>query len=292
MVIFNLMIAFVFPGQGVQYVGMGKNIDEKTLREIDDILGYYLSKLMLEGPEDKLRLTENAQPAIFTLSFSLFMCLRKNGPKPDLVAGHSLGEWTALACSEVISFEDALRLVRLRGRLMQTCVPEGKGAMFAIIGNSEEEIRNNLEGRVWIVNINSEDQIVISGEAGDVEKVARKFKKAIRLKVSAPFHCPLMEPVKDKLSEQLMKIKVSKPVIPVISAHTLELYTEENIRQMLIDGITMPVRWFNCVKRMIEMGVDTFIEVGPGRVLTGLIKRSFDVKAFSFSELTLKQERV
>ncbi len=277
-------IAILFPGQGSQKVGMGADcLSEPTFAEFidraDKTLGYSLSSLMLQGPEEKLTLTENAQPAIFTMSYALFELMKGKIDLNDIVgAGHSLGEYTAVSSAGAIEFEDGVKLVHLRGKFMQEAVPEGKGAMSAIMAEVnlvESEIKE-FEG-VWIANINSNDQVVISGikEKVDLfcERMRKKGIRSVPLRVSAPFHCPLMEPAKQNLKKFIENIKTYNLKFPVISAHTLTFYDENNVKDTLLYGITEKVNFSGCIKKLWDMGVKTFIEVGPGKVLSSLTKR-------------------
>lgn len=280
----------LFPGQGSQSVGMGYDSkDDETvsyfLKRADEVLNFPLSSLMFSGPEEELTLTENAQPAIFTLSYALFQVMKREFSKSGkelknfcVSAGHSLGEYTAVSCAGAISFEDTIQIVRFRGKFMQEAVPKGEGAMVAILSNLEmiQEIIKNKEN-VWISNINSENQIVLSGKKSAVDAVCEEMKeKKIRfipLKVSAPFHCPLMEKAREKLSKVMEKISENGFDFPVVSAHTLEFYTKENLKETLLYGVVAPVNFLGCIKKLHSMGFDTFVELGPGKVLSSLVKR-------------------
>lgn len=298
-------IAFLFPGQGSQHVGMGKDsfetnpIFREVVEKADKTLGFPISKLMFEGPEEKLTLTENAQPAIFTVSFGLFKALEKEleGGESDrwhhifVGAGHSLGEYTAVSVAGAMSFEDTLRVVRARGKFMQEAVPEGEGSMVAVMTNYRN-VEKELEGfdpkSISISNINSETQTVVSGKKDVVDAFVKKLKerkiRAIPLRVSAPFHSPLMEPAKEKLAEIVNQVEIKEFNFPVLSAHTLEYYTKEKLKDTLLHGVTAPVNFLGCVKKLKEDGVNVFVEVGPGKVLTGLVKRIFkDTQTFTIN---------
>ena len=284
--------AFVFPGQGSQSVGMGKEFAEKHLDLANQILGFDLKTIVLEGPEDVLKRTEIQQPAIFTVSVAAFEWLTARNSQPAIVAGHSLGEYSALYAAGVISFEDGVKTVNLRGKFMQEAVPAGEGAMAALLGGERETIANICKevGNVWPANFNSPGQVVISGTKEAVETAAVKLKaagvkKIIPLAVSAPFHCPLMQPAADKLAAQLDKITFHDATIPVYANVTAAPVTSgTEIKQLLIKQVTAPVLWEDLIKNMIAGGSRSFIEVGPGKVLAGLIKKidpTVEVKGFS-----------
>ena len=286
----NHSIALLFPGQGSQSVGMGKDLAEKypearrAFEEADDALGYKLSQVCFEGPEDQLRLTEITQPAILTVSIATLRVLETRIPKPSYVAGHSLGEYSAHVASGTLTFADAVRTVRQRGKYMQEAVPVGVGTMAAILGMDPDKVsgvcHDAAQGQVCQpANINSPEQIVISGHTAAVEhatKLAdeRGAKKAKLLPVSAPFHCPLMKPAQDRLQTDLTKLKLQKPVYPVACNVDAEL-VEDNLRahDTLVRQVTGSVKWDPCVRLLIAKGVDTFIEVGPGKVLWGLMRQ-------------------
>jgi len=280
------MLAFVFPGQGSQYVGMGKDIIEHSrdlFEKASEILKFDLLKLCIEGPQSELDKTENTQPAILTVSYALLREVLATGIKPDYVAGHSLGEYTAALCAEVFSFEDALTITRKRGELMQNAQPEGKGAMAAVLGLDEDTIRTICKtistGYVDIANLNCPGQIVIAGHTEAVSKASelatqKGAKKVIPLKVSIPSHCLLMKDASKKFEEFLKNFKFNDSSIPVISnvdASAKEKASE--IIDALIKQLYSPVRWQDCVKHMSSRGVDIFVEIGPGKVLSGLIRR-------------------
>jgi [acyl-carrier-protein] S-malonyltransferase len=283
-------IAFLFPGQGSQVVGMGKDLAEKyplarqTFEEADDALGYKLSQLCFEGPEDQLRLTEITQPAILTVSIAALRVLETRMPKPCFVAGHSLGEYSAHVASGTMTFADAVRTVRQRGKYMQEAVPVGVGTMAAILGMDLAGVtgvcHDAAQGEVCSPgNINSPEQIVISGHTSAVERGVRLAeergaKKAKLLPVSAPFHCSLMKPAQDRLQVDLDKLTLHKPVYPVACNVDAELVTDDlRARDTLVRQVTGPVRWEECVRLLIAQSVQTFIEVGPGKVLWGLMRQ-------------------
>ena len=283
-------IALIFPGQGSQVVGMGKDLAEKypvarqTFEEADEALGYKISQLCFEGPEDQLRLTEITQPAILTASIAALRVLETRMPKPCYVAGHSLGEYSAHVASGTFSFADAARTVRNRGKYMQEAVPVGVGTMAAILGIDLEKVtgicQDAAQGEVCSpANINSPDQIVISGNTAAVERAAkladeRGAKRAKLLPVSAPFHCSLMKPAQDRLEADLKKLKMQKPVYPVACNVDAELVTDElRALDTLLRQVTGSVKWDQCIRLLISQGVETFIEVGPGKVLCGLMRQ-------------------
>lgn len=283
-------IAFIFPGQGSQLVGMGKDLAEKypaarhTFDEADDALGYKLSQVCFEGPEDQLRLTEITQPAILATSVAALRVIESRIPRASFVAGHSLGEYSAHVASGTIDFAEAVRTVRQRGKYMQEAVPVGVGAMAAILGMEsqkvEEVCRDAAQGEVCSpANINSPDQIVISGNTAAVERGAkladeRGAKRAKLLPVSAPFHCSLMKPAQDRLEKDLNALKMQKPVYPVACNLEASLVTDElKARQTLVGQVTGSVKWEQCMRLLIEQGVNTFVEIGPGKVLCGLMRQ-------------------
>jgi [acyl-carrier-protein] S-malonyltransferase len=283
-------IALLFPGQGSQSIGMGKDLFEKfpiarqTFEEADDALGYKLSQLCFDGPEDRLRLTEITQPAILTASIAALRVLETRIPKPAFVAGHSLGEYSAHICAGTIAFADAVRTVRNRGKYMQEAVPVGVGAMAAILGMDLDKVtavcREASENEVCEpANINSPEQIVISGNTAAVERAAkladeRGAKRAKLLPVSAPFHCSLMKPAQDRLEVDLNALKMQKPDYPVACNVRAAFVTDElRARDTLVRQVTGSVKWEQCMRLLIAQNVNTFIEVGPGKVLCGLMRQ-------------------
>ncbi|MBU0672217.1 MAG: ACP S-malonyltransferase [Candidatus Margulisbacteria bacterium] len=284
--------AFVFPGQGSQAMGMGKDLAEKYLDQANEILGFDLKKICFEGPEEALKKTEITQPAILTVSVAAFAALKAKGsPMPAAMAGHSLGEYSALVAASALSFADAVKLVHLRGKFMQQAVPLGEGAMSAVIGLDNNKIKEICAevGNVWPANFNSPGQVVISGKKASVEAAGVKLKaagakKIIPLAVSAPFHCPLMQPAADNLKIELNKVKISEAKIPVVANVTADYVTKaDEIRELLIKQVTSPVLWEDSVKKMIADGITSFVEIGSGKVLSGLIKKTdknVEVKSF------------
>jgi [acyl-carrier-protein] S-malonyltransferase len=283
-------IAFIFPGQGSQAVGMGKDLAEKypianrTFEEADEALGYKLSRLCFEGPEEQLRLTEITQPAVLTVSIAALRVLEDRIPRPSFVAGHSLGEYSAHVASGTLAFADAVRTVRNRGKYMQEAVPVGVGAMAAILGMELEKVvavcRDAAQGEVCSpANINSPEQIVISGNTAAVERGAkladeRGAKRAKLLPVSAPFHCSLMKPAQDRLEVDLNGLKMQRPVYPVVCNVEASLVTDEmRARSTLVGQVTGSVKWDPSMRLLIAKGVQTFVEIGPGKVLCGLMRQ-------------------
>ncbi len=284
------MLGCVFPGQGSQKVGMGKGLADafheaaEVFNQADDILGFSLSKLCFEGPEEELKLTANAQPAILTTSVATWRVLEKqSGVRAAAAAGHSLGEYSALVCAGAISFEDALRTVRQRGNFMQEAVPVGKGGMAAVQGMDRVDVEKLCQdasrGNVLSpANYNSPRQIVITGDAEAVQRAVELAKergaRAIRLPVSAPFHSSLMEAAAAKLAEALAGVNFAEPKLPVVSNVAAEPYSgAANIAELLVKQVTSPVLWSDSVLKLKDLGIEEFMEVGPGNVLTKLIKQ-------------------
>ncbi|MEK3671695.1 ACP S-malonyltransferase [Paenibacillus sp. FSL R10-2771] len=284
-------IAFVFPGQGAQAVGMGKDVYEAlpqsraVFEKGDEVLGFPLSKLIFEGPESELKQTVNTQPALVTASVAYLEALQHLGVTPDYVAGHSLGEYSALVAAGVLSYEDAVRLVRLRGQFMEEAVPGGQGAMAATLGadraaltelcRSISEAGNSVE----LANVNCPGQIVVSGTVAGVNEVVQRVKeaggkRAIPLEVSGPFHSSLMKEAAEQLAAELQKVTFNAPLIPVIVNVTAAPVTDpEEIRNLLVAQVFSPVLWQDSVEWLIADGVDTFVEIGSGSVLAGLIRK-------------------
>jgi [acyl-carrier-protein] S-malonyltransferase len=286
----NAPVAFLFPGQGSQAVGMGKElavmypVAQQTFDEADASLGYKLSQLCFEGPEEKLKLTETTQPAILTASVAALRVLREKGIAPDFVAGHSLGEYSAHVAAGTLDFADALRTVRSRGKYMQEAVPVGVGAMAAVLALSMEVVQQVCEeaacGEVCSpANINSPGQVVISGSKAAVERAAelakaRGAKRAIMLPVSAPFHCALMQPAQDRLTADLKELKFHDMQLPVIqNIDGLATRDKEQAREALIRQVTGAVQWVKSMQTLMAAGTKTFVEVGPGKVLCGLLRQ-------------------
>lgn len=284
------LTAFLFPGQGSQAVGMGKNLADhhpivrQTFDEADEALGYKLSQLCFEGPEEKLRLTEITQPAILTASVAAWRVLEEKGLKPAFVAGHSLGEYSAHVAAGTLSFADAVRTVRSRGKYMQDAVPVGVGAMAAILGMDPDKVSavcaEASNGEVCApANINSSEQIVISGNIGAVERAAklatdRGAKRAVMLPVSAPFHCALMKPAQDLLAKDLHTLAFQNPGVPVAcNVDAALLQDADRSRDALVRQVTGSVKWSQSIHLLIAQGVERFIEVGPGKVLSGLMRQ-------------------
>jgi len=283
-------VAFVFPGQASQYAGMGKELAEKypaaraVFDEADRVLGIAVSKLCFEGTEDELKLTANTQPCILTVSVAAYRVLADKGITPDYVAGHSLGEYAALVAAGSLKFADAVKLVRKRGAYMQDAVPAGQGAMAAIMGLSPTVVlgvcKRAAEGEICApANLNSSEQTVISGHAGAVKRAVEiasqsGAKRAVILAVSAPFHSALMMPAQEKLEKDLKAVpfgELQVPLVTNVDADTIR--SGEEARSALVRQVSMPVRWEESMRMLLDEGVNTFVEVGPGRVLTGLMRQ-------------------
>ncbi len=282
--------AFIFPGQGSQYVGMGKELFEsfavskQVFEEADDALHFSLSTLCFRGPEETLKLTENTQPAVLTMSIAAFKALQsEKGIIPQFTAGHSLGEYTALVVSGALTFSEAVKIVRLRGKFMQEAVPVGEGAMAAILGMERDQIEKICDeassGEVLTpANFNCPGQIVIAGHTKAVERaierVKQEGKQAILLPVSAPFHSPLMKPAGERLEKVLEGISVNDLKIPVVTNVEAEVNaSKDRIKGLLVAQVSSPVRWEESMGKIIEKGIEQVLEIGPGRVLSGLMKR-------------------
>ena len=299
-----MAVAFVFPGQGSQEVGMGREFAEtyKAARdvfdEVDDALGEPLSRTIWEGPKDVLTLTENAQPALMAVSMAVVRVLEREkgvslADRVSYVAGHSLGEYSALAAAGALSVTDAARLLRARGKAMQQAVPVGQGAMAALLGVgldvAEKVAAEAAQGDVCqVANDNEPTQVVLSGHKSAIDRVAeigRKHgvRRALPLPVSAPFHCSLMQPAADVMAEELSKVEVRRPVVPVVANVLAEPISDpDEIRKRLVEQVTGTVRWRECVQKMGALGVTDFYEIGAGKVLAGLVKRILkDAKAMS-----------
>ena len=299
------MFSVIFPGQGSQIVGMGKEFFSKYDRvkklfdEADEALGFKLSKIILDGPEEDLNLTANTQPAIFLISYSIFMVVKEefkiNLNDAKYFAGHSLGEYSALSCAGYLDFKQTIRILRTRGNAMQNSVPKGEGGMLAILGSSIEDIEKILKDneknfKAYIANDNSNGQIVISGKTNDLKNLSEFLKtnkiKNIKLPVSAPFHCNLMKKASQIMKDELEKIEFQKSNNTLVSNVTAnEILNLKDLKELLVEQIEMRVRWRETIINMINKGINQFIEIGPGKVLSGLIKRiNKDVKITSINE--------
>jgi len=287
------MFSVIFPGQGSQLVGMGKDLHDKhsliqdLFKEADDILGFGLSKLVLNGPKEELDLTENTQPAIFLISYSIFKLIKEEFKidlnKAAFFAGHSLGEYSALTSAGTLSFSDTLKILKIRGKAMQSSVPKGVGGMVAVLGSEIEIVENIINENkdkyeCYVANDNSLGQIVLSGKIENLEKMMVDLKAAniknIKLPVSAPFHCKLMNKATLTMSEEVAKLKFKEPSNILISNVTgKEISNSNELKDLLVKQIESRVRWRESVMLMIEKGVTQFIEIGPGKVLSGLVKR-------------------
>src|ERR1700674_4046808 len=304
-------VAFVFPGQGSQYAGMGKELAEsfpaarEVFEEADRALGFSISQLCFSGPEEALKLTENTQPAILTASVAIYRVLEEKGVRPDFVAGHSLGEYSALVAAGALTFADALRLVRRRGQYMQEAVPAGEGAMAAILGMRPGQVmeicRKAAEGLVAPASLNSPEQTVISGHAAAVKRAvgqasAAGAKRAVMLPVSAPFHSEMMQPAQKRLEKDLRATAFARLAVPLITnVDAAMISSGEEAREALVRQVTLPVRWEESIRELIEQGTTTFVEVGPGRVLSGLLRQidrsvhSLNVEDVKSLQMTLER---
>ncbi|MDI3478285.1 MAG: [acyl-carrier-protein] S-malonyltransferase [Thermoanaerobacterium sp.] len=297
-----MKIAFIYPGQGAQYAGMGKEIYDnfseakEVFEEANDSLGYDIAKLCFEGPDEELMKTENTQPAILTVSIALTKVLSNKGIKADVTAGLSLGEYSALVYSGALSFKDAVRLVKKRGEYMQNAVPIGIGGMAAIIGLDNETVENICYdvkdvGIVEPANYNCPGQLSIAGEIKALEKAVelakvKGAKKAVMLPVSAPFHCSMLKEAGIKLEGDLKQIYTYDMSVPVITNVTADYLKMDEVKKMLVRQVSSPVLWEQSIRRMIEDEVDTFIEIGPGKTLTGFMKRiDKGKKALNFEDM-------
>jgi len=302
------MSSLLFPGQGSQIVGMGSefynNFDlvKKIFKEADEKLNFSISKMILQGPEDQLQLTKNTQPAILIVSYSIFKVLKDefnfDYKSIKYFAGHSLGEYSALVCSDALDFSDALYLLHERGKAMQEAVPVGKGSMIAILGLKIEDINKllkedkDMEGVCEIANDNAEGQVIVSGDKEKVDQLKKNLKeKKIRfipLKVSAPFHCALMKPAADIMKNKINNVQFKDPSFEIINNVTAKAEkSSDKIKKLLIDQIFSTVKWRESLVNMSNLGVKYFIEIGPGKALTGMVKRTIkDANCFSINSIT------
>jgi [acyl-carrier-protein] S-malonyltransferase len=301
------MSALLFPGQGSQVVGMGaefyNNFDivKKIFKQADENLNYSISKIILEGPEDQLQLTKNTQPAILTVSYSIFKVLKEEfGFDLNIIkyfAGHSLGEYSALVCAESLKLDDALYLLHERGKAMQAAVPLGKGSMLAVLGLKIDEVNDLIKNRdvkngvCEIANDNAEGQIIISGDKDNILLLQQIFKKnkikSIPLKVSAPFHCSLMKPASEMMKEKIANTNFNKPLFEIVNNVTAKAENDTNtIKNLLIEQIFSTVRWRESLINISNSGTKNFIEIGPGKILSGMVKRTIkNSKTFSINSI-------
>lgn len=298
-----MSIACIFPGQGSQYPGMGKDLAEsfkvsrQVFEEVDEALAFPLSRLCFEGPSEELQLTENTQPAILAVSIAAFRALEDSGfPATAFVAGHSLGEYSALVAADALSLSDAARTVRARGRYMQEAVPVGVGAMAAVLGGELKDIEQvckDVAGNEVCspANINAPNQVVIAGHATAVDRAIEAMKeigakRVVKLNVSAPFHCELMRPAQDRLAGDLQNLTFLEPKMPLVTNVDAALCKDPaELRNSLVRQVSSPVRWLESVRLLIDQGVQTFVEVGPGKVLAGLMRNiSRDVSCFNVDD--------
>ncbi|HEX6649383.1 MAG TPA: ACP S-malonyltransferase [Pyrinomonadaceae bacterium] len=304
-------VAIVFPGQGSQSPGMGRELFEtstaarQVFEEADDALGFAISRLCFEGPAEELQLTENTQPAILTVSVAAFRAMAESGiGAPAFVAGHSLGEYSALVAAGALRLSDAVRTVRARGRYMQEAVPVGTGAMAAVIGgelNDIERVCEETRGEqvCSVANMNSPNQVVIAGNTEAVDRAVEALKgvakRVIKLNVSAPFHCALMKPAQDRLATDLERVVFNEPAMPVVTnVDARATRAPQELRDALVRQVSAPVRWVESMQLLAQQGVDTFVEAGPGKVLTGLMRQiNRDVKTLNVEDAaSLESTRV
>lgn len=296
-------IAFVFPGQGSQYIGMGKELADKfpgaamAFTEADQVLGFSVTDLCWQGPEEELKITYNTQPALLTTSIACLRVLEEHGIKADFLAGHSLGEYSALVAAGALDYHEALRLVRFRGEAMTKAVPAGEGTMAAILGMSAEQVQELCHkasefGVVEPANFNCPGQIVIAGATPAVEKAVEMAKgmgakKAVLLSVSGPFHSSLLAPAGVAMGERLKNAEIKDALIPVAANYNAQLISEkEEIIEALTNQVNSPVLWEDSIGTLVKAGADIFVEVGPGRVLSGLIKKiNKDVRIINVEDL-------
>ena len=300
------MSALLFPGQGSQIVGMGSEfynnfeLVKKIYKQADEKLNYDLTKIILEGPEEKLQLTENTQPAILTVSYSIFRVLKDefnfDFSLTKFFAGHSLGEYSALVCSDALNFNDALFLLHERGKAMQAAVPVGEGMMIAVLGTKIGLIKDlikskKINGVCEIANDNADGQVIVSGNKRSIlsfQDILKSEKiKSIPLKVSAPFHCSLMNNAAEKMSQKINNINFSKPLFDIVCNVTAKPENDpENIKKLLVEQISSTVKWRDSIINMSNSGVKNFVEIGPGKVLTGMVKRTLkNVNCFSINSI-------